>query len=205
MRLIPSTDPPTHRPTETPKHRNTETPKHRNTDTMGHDISGFTKDGHRIGGPGFPRYWFPHYEIFEAEHRNAGCSGDGESETMTPERLQRARQACLKRLESSKKALCEIQQEIRNAPPQAGLQSPKPGPASDRTRFVMVLPGEREGDEPQVLRLRDLRDPLDSDDTEEESLERRFQFARYEVEAFLETIEFIDRCLAEDVVRIMFW
>lgn len=172
---------------------------------MGHDISGFTKDGQRIEGPGFPRYWFPHYEIFEAEHRNAGCSGDGESEAMTPERLQRARQACIKRLESAQQSLRGIQEKTRNAPPQAGVQPRKPGPASDKTRFVMVLPGGQEGDEPQVLHLRDILAPFDCDETEEASPGKKLEYARYEVEVFRKILDFIDRCLAENVVRIKFW
>jgi hypothetical protein len=60
---------------------------------MGHDITGFTRNGDRIEGPSFGIFNLDRYSLYcclDAEHHNAGVSGDGGTEEMTPARLQRA-------------------------------------------------------------------------------------------------------------------
>jgi len=66
---------------------------------MGHDITAYTKSGEHFSGPNFGifnPYQGSLYSYLDAQHHNAGASGDGESEEMTPERLRIA----LERLES---------------------------------------------------------------------------------------------------------
>jgi hypothetical protein len=173
---------------------------------MGHDISGFTRDGQRIEGPHFPRFWFPHYDMFDAWDHNGGVSGNGGSEPMTPERLQHARQACLKRLESSKQSVNEIEEEIRNTPPTPSFLEESPRSPSGRPKLFMIASGDSEQGEPkpQLIQMRDLLDSSDWDD-EPTPPRERLRYARHEVRTFEELLDFIDRCLAEDVVRIEFW
>jgi len=180
---------------------------------MGHDISAFDQEGKRIEGPSFSRYWSPHYEIFEAEHHDHGISGDGESEIVAPERLHRARQVCLERLESAQQSLREIEENICNAPPQAEAPPSTRQPASGKSRFIMLIPGKQEDPEiperdkpaPQVLHLRNLPDPSDWDDDEPEAPEERLRSACSVVDTYKKILEFIDRCTARNAVLIKFW
>jgi len=59
--------------------------------TMGHDITAYTKSGEHFSGPNFGvfnPYQDSLYTYLDAQHHNAGASGDGETEEMTPERLR---------------------------------------------------------------------------------------------------------------------
>ena len=66
---------------------------------MGHDITAYTKSGEHFFGPNFGifnPYQGSLYSYLDAQHHNAGASGDGASEDMNPERLRIA----LERIES---------------------------------------------------------------------------------------------------------
>jgi hypothetical protein len=66
---------------------------------MGHDITAYTKSGEHFSGPNFGifnPFQGSLYSYLDAQHHNAGASGDGNSEDMTLERLRIA----LERLES---------------------------------------------------------------------------------------------------------
>ena len=57
---------------------------------MGHDITAYTKSGENFDGPNFGifnPFQSSFYSYLDARHHNAGVSGDGEPEDMTPERL----------------------------------------------------------------------------------------------------------------------
>jgi hypothetical protein len=60
---------------------------------MGHDITGFTSNGDSIEGPCFGIFNLCRWSLYcylDAEHHNAGVSGDGGLEEMTLDGLQRA-------------------------------------------------------------------------------------------------------------------
>lgn len=181
---------------------------------MGHDISGFTHSGQRIKGPHFPRFRFPQYDIFDAWHHNDGVSGSGGSEPMTPEKLQRARQACWESLESSKQTVKEIEEEIRNTPPTSVIDEDPRGHTSDKPKLYMIVSGNTEEPpggsnqkqpKPQLTQAREIFDPPEWEDDAPLPPKKRLRYARYEVVVFQELLDFIDQCLAEDVVSIKFW
>ena len=181
---------------------------------MGHDISAFTKNGQRIEGPHFSRFWIPHYYIFEALDRNDGVSGDGSSDPATPESLRRARHRCLESLENARQRLREIEEEIRTTPPPVASSEPPPRSTPDRPGFFIPIPADPVGSGqeteqgtsgPRFVELRDLLDLSAPNDGAPTPAKERLRWARDEARAFQEIVNFIDQCLAEDVERIKFW
>jgi hypothetical protein len=150
---------------------------------MGHDISGITRDGRRILGPHFSRFWWPHYEYLEASHHNEGISGDGEAEDVTPDQLRRALRRVIRDLQRKQDEL-DLTEERR----------PETGHTRDRDSWsVLWMHPAFCGD----LALTSVQENADASDIG--------TWNQVEIRTLEELSEFLRDCIAEDVVQIRFW